>query len=303
MDKEEFTNIVSTLVTNGFQILNVERFSQDNLIINTYKFDKLGAKILYSLLFSKNTHESPSLNQLLTISKTLNSNPILISDFIKSKICVSFTYKKFYDFFGGIIYTGLILIPNLPEILDQLGHKTLPDGLTGRPEHLYEIYVVECLQFIMGSPARKYGQDRLFEKLPDGVVICKNNFLLLIDSKAYSKGFKFKADDIKRFASYVIDFNQRYSSYFGNVFSFLVISGHFVDSKESIENRSVELYKACNCNLTCITSKVLGNIVQMLSCKPEIRTSIIWKNVFSECIIETKLVEKEISSIIKHKLY
>src|SRR5262249_52968181 len=158
--------------------------------------------------------------------------------------CNTYTRDEFFGFFGGIINTGLILIPNLPQILDQLGHNKLPNGLTGDPDDLQELYVKECLQFIMESPTRRYGIDRCFESLPDGVVLSKEGFMLLFDSKSYSKGFSFEADDIKRFKSYVEDFRHRYSGLFGNILSFVVVTGEFKDSAGAIAGRSNELYRA-----------------------------------------------------------
>lgn len=303
METIKFGNIISTLITNGFHISKVERVPGNNQIINTYKIDKLGAKIRYSLLFTDNSETDTIITHLNKIAKRYNSLPIAIRDKIKSASCQCYTTNDFYKKLGGYVNTGLILIPNLSVVLDKLGHNKLPLGLTGQPEDLHEIYIAECLQFIMGSPTKRYGIDRLFESLPDGVVLGKDNYMILLDSKAYSKGFVFSADDIKRFASYISDFNQRYAQFFGAILSFIVVSGKFNDSIDSIENRSEELYKLSNCRLSCIKSKVLGEIVELIKTKPEKRLSINWKNIFTETIVEKKHVLKEIKRIEKDKIH
>lgn len=299
----EFRNIISTLITNGFHISKVERVSGDNQIINVYKFDRLGAEIRYSLLFSNNSGTETIIKYLNKIAKRYNSLPVIICDKIRSDVFQCYTKDEFYKTLGGYVNTGLILIPNLSVILNELGHNKLPLGLTGKPDDLHEIYISECLQFIMSSPTKRYGIDRLFESLPDGVVLGKDKYMILLDSKAYSKGFDFSADDIKRFASYISDFNQRYAQFFGSIFSFVVVSGKFNDSINSIENRSDELYKLSNCRLSCIESKVLGEIVELIKTKPEIRLSINWKNIYTETIVEKKLVLKEIKRIEKDKIH
>jgi len=299
----EFGNIISTLITNGFHISKVERVSGKSQIINAYKFDRLGAEIRYSLLFSDNSGNDTIINYLQKIAKSYNSLPIIICDKIKTTECKCYTKDEFYKTLGGYVNTGLILIPNLSVILNDLGHNKLPLGLAGEPDDLHEIYIAECLQFIMSSPTKRYGIDRLFESLPDGVVLGKDKYMILLDSKAYSNGFDFSSDDIKRFASYISDFNQRYSSFFGSIFSFVVVSGEFNDSIKSIENRSEELYKLSNCRISCIKSKVLGEIVELIKTRPEIRLSIDWKNIFTETIVETKHVQKEITRIVKDKIH
>jgi len=302
MTKEEISNFVSTFITNGFEIEQMERFPKGNIIFNILKLDKLGAVVKYSILFTKDKDESSLTDSLITFSKTFASKPLIISDNFVSVNCTTHIFQKFYDFFGGIINTGLILIPNLPDILEELGLNKLPAVLQGDAFDLHELYVKECFQFILQSPTRRYGKDRLFESIPDGIVICKNGMMILYDSKAYSKGFDFTADDIKRFASYVDEFNKRYSAVLGKVFTFTVITGKLNPTQKTIGNRSKELYKKCNCNLSCITSRELGNIVQLLQKEPDIRVSILWKNIFAELIIDAALVQKEITRIKKDNL-
>jgi hypothetical protein len=204
--------------------------------------------------------------------------------------------------FGGIINTGLVLIPRLSDILDSLGHNSVPSELSGKADDLHEMYVKECLQFVMESPTRRYGMDRSFESLPDAAVLCKDGFMLLVDSKAYSNGYSFSADDLKRYKSYVEDFRMRYSQFLGPVFSFVVVSGHFIDSNDSIQNRSDEFYKICQCKISCIESKEVGIITEFLRKSPAIRSAINWKNIFSELIISNKTIETEISRIKKDSI-
>lgn len=302
MTKEEIQNIVSTLITNGFEIDQMERFPKGNIIFNILKLDKLGAVVKYSILFTKDNIETSLTTSVITLSRAFESQPFIVSDNFVSSDCTTHTFQRFYDFFGGIVNTGLILIPNLPDILEELGLNKLPTVLQGDAFDLHELYVKECFQFILQSPTRRYGKDRIFESIPDGIVICKNGMMILYDSKAYSKGFDFTADDIKRFASYVEEFNNRYSAILGKVFTFTVITGKLNPTEKSIGNRSKELYRKCNCNLSCVTSRELGNIVQLLQKEPDIRVSILWKNIFSELIIDSTLVQKEIIRIKKDNL-
>jgi len=302
MTKEEISNIVSTFITNGFVVEQMERFSKSNIIFNIFKLDKLGAIVKYSILFTKDKTETSLTTSLLTLSNTFSSKPFIVSDNFVSTDCTTHTFQKFYDFFGGIVNTGLILIPNLPDILEELGLNKLPTVLQGEAFDLHELYVKECFQFILQSPTRRYGKERLFESIPDGIVICKNGMMILYDSKAYSKGFDFSADDIKRFASYVDEFNKRYSSILGTVFTFTVVTGKLNATEKVIAKRSKELYKKCNCNLSCITSRELGNIVQLLQKEPNIRASILWRNIFAELLIDTALIQKEIIRIKKDNL-
>lgn len=294
-------NIITTLIVNGFHIDKIDRISPSNFIINLNKHDKLGALVKYSILFSNDQYETPIIQTLFNYCKINNSYPIYVNDHYSVDKCDSYSEQKFFEIFGGIVQSGLLLSSNLPEIFSELGHNDLPEGFNGKAEDILELYVCESLQFLTEKPTRRYGIERLFQELPDGVVIGKD-YLLLIDSKAYSEGFKFSSDDIKRFASYVNDFNKRYEQFFGKVFSFVVVSSEFRDSIKSISSRSEDLYNQSGCKLSCIKSGQLGKIVQHLQQTPEFRNSIDWRKIFSKTIIELKHVRKELSRIQKDKI-
>lgn len=303
MITEDFSNIISTLVINGFHIHQVERISATASIFHTYKYDKLGAQIRYSILFSEDKSETAIMHSLEKSSKKFQSQSILVNDNWHAVKVKSYTIEKFFDFFGGIVNIGLILIPNLPQILDELGHNKLPIGLTGEPEDLLELYASECFQYIFESPTRRYGSDRLFEKLPDGIVLCKGRFMVLFDAKAHKDGFGFDSKTINSLKGYVEEFNKKYSSYFGIIFTVIVVSGHFNDSQNALEGRADELYKLCNCKISTVTGTELGDIVQLLKNNPDIRGSIDWKNVFANVIAGAKHVQQEIDKIHKDKLH
>ena len=76
----------------------------------------------------------------------------------------------------------------------------------------------------------------------------------------------------------------------------------FIDSAKSINGRSEELYKSSSCKLTCITSKVLGETVDLLKMQNGIRKSLQWKNILTETILEIKHVQKEVNRVLKDKL-
>lgn len=303
MIAEDFSNIISTLVINGFHIRQVERISITTSIFHVYKFDKLGAQFRYSILFSEDKYETAIMQSLEKSAETFKSHPIMVNDNWQTDKVKSYSKKKFFDFFGGIVNSGLILIPNIQDLLDQLGHNKLPSGLTGNPEDLLEVYATECLQYIFESPTRRYGSDRLFEKLPDGIILCKGGFIILFDAKAYKDGFGFDSKTINSLKGYVEEFTNKYSTYFGKVFTVIVVSGHFNDSKKALTGRSDELYKECYCKISTVTGKEMGNIVQLLKVNPDIRGSINWKNVFANVTVKIKHVQKEINKINKDKLY
>lgn len=301
MSSSEIRDIIISLLINGFHLDSIKRDVKDCLNVNAIKYDKLGAKIHYSFLFSKGSINKIVARSFLDNSKVNKYTPVFISDHEKTDKCISFNFSDFFEKVGGLINTGLILVENINEIINKLGYNELPDGLSGKPDDLLEIYFKEIMQFLLLSPAKRYGGDRRFESLPDGIIIGKD-LVIQFDTKAYTNGFDFKSDDIERFSKYVTAFNTSYSKILGSVYAFVVVSGKFNDSIDSIENRRKALYKKCQTNLSCLTCKDLGDILNIIKENPHHREIIDWRSIFSNTIITSDLVQNEIKNINKDKL-
>jgi hypothetical protein len=208
----------------------------------------------------------------------------------------------FLNKLGGIVNTGILLQDNLPKILDKLGKNQLPSGLKGEPDDLLEEYTKEALQFILNSPARRFGQDRRFESLPDGIVMDQNKLILQYDSKAYAKGYAVSSDDINRYAAYVDNFNNKYGSFFGRIHAFLVVTGKFKQSKKSLQNKSNALYAKCHTKIVFWEAKEMGEIVELFRNNAKLRSLITWNNIFSQLIINKSLIESELKKNSKDNL-
>jgi hypothetical protein len=298
----KLADFLITILINGFNLVSVKRISTDSTIINIKKKDKFGAIINYSILLSIKGSNHNLIDILNVSSKELNSTPIIVSNTLKSDKIDSYQLDEFRSIIGGFTNMGLILIPNLPDILDALGFNRLPTDLDGKADDLLEIYIKECLQYLLFSPARRYGQERLFESLPDGIIIGKDRMIIQYDTKACKDGFKFSADDIERFAKYVNDFNSVYESFLGKVYCFLVVSGKINDSIDSIQRRADVFYSRCQTQLCCIDCREFGNIIKMIRHNYKFRPLINWKKLFTNKYLSIRQVEEEIKSISKDNL-
>jgi len=295
--------VMSTLLINGFHIDKANRYSPTATLIYASKYDRLGANVKYGIMLVDDDKYTAVVDSLLLLSVSDRFTPILISDHFSCSECITYTREKFFSFFAGVVNTGLILIPSLPEIMDKLGHNVLPVDLKGEASDLHEMYVNECLQYVLDSPARRYGRERSFQSLPDNVILSKERFMVLVDCKSYKNGYAFDSDSIKRFAGYINDFNSRYAQYQGPIFCFLVVSGSFSDSEESVKSRSDELYKQANCRMSCLTSRDLAAMTLRLQKIPDIKGSLVWKNILIDLVISVKSLEAEVSRVEKDKLY
>jgi hypothetical protein len=210
--------------------------------------------------------------------------------------------SEFYNILGGEVRTDRILVPNLSNIMEELGHNRLPPSFSGKPDDLLEIYCEECLEFLLECPVRRYGQERRFEPLPDGLALGRNRFNLYFDAKAYGSEFHPTADDIRRFASYVKDFNLRYSSYVGPISLFLVISGSFSTDKNAITDKVSEFQAECATPMSFISASELAHLVSECAASTQSRGAINWRRVFASQMFDPKRFRHELSRIRKDSI-
>jgi hypothetical protein len=181
----------------------------------------------------------------------------------------------------------------------ELGHNRLPPSFVGKADDLLEAYCEECLEFLLECPVRRYGQERRFEPLPDGLALGRNRFNLYFDAKAYGQEFHPSADDIRRFASYVRDFNVRYSSYVGPISLFLVISGSFSSDKDAIGEKINEFQAECGTPMAFIRASELANLVSESAKSLLSRAAINWRRVFAAQRFDIKRFRDELQRIKK----
>lgn len=300
MKDGEIVKLLRTLLFNGYHLVNIKRIP-NAAILNIYRIDFLGAQINYSLLYCEQTPSKAIKSIFSKDAKFNKSHPLFLGDF-KIEGSESILLDVFLNKLGGAVNTGILLQENLSKILDELGKNRLPNGLKGEPDDLLEEYTKETLQFLLNSPARRFGQDRLFESLPDGIVIDQNKLIIQYDSKAYAKGYSVSSDDINRYASYVSNFNIKYGDFFGKIHSFLVVTGRFEQSESSLQKKSSALYAKCNTNIVYLEAKEMGEIVVFLRNNLRARSLVNWKNIFSQLIITKSLISSDLKKSSKDNL-
>ena len=294
--------IVNTLIGSGFQFLNVTS-KPAYLLLRVYRADEFGIPRRYVIAYSgDNTLQAPAIAGLRKVATNDSAPLVIIGTAEKSDPTIPvLTLDQFVGQMGGSVPSFLPLEPGYPTQLAALGINKKPPGLVGRADDLFEGYVHSGLQFLLQRKVIRYGQDRLFETLPDGLVLGRDSVQLLYDCKASKNGYPLSRDAIRQFADYVRTFHQRYESYIGRLHAFLVISGKF-QSDATLDIRSQELYSECQVPLVFMSAATLGEIVTLFANAPRYRSTIDWKVVFSATTIQTKVVKAQLGARKKDKI-
>jgi hypothetical protein len=291
----EIPEFVRTLFAVGFDVLSVTH--QPNFtLVDAVRNDEFGLAHRYAFAYAGDQSLSAAdRNALLKLPRRNGAQVVTISDTETAKELVVLSRSKFFGKVGGPVSSVLALEPNYSGRLIELGFNRLPPDLRGRPDDLFESHVHAGLQFLLCGRVIKYGQERRFEAVSDGVTIGKNSPLMLYDCKSSEHQYEFSKAASRQFADYVNDFHRRYEQSVGRLYAFLVVSSAFQEI-ETLRGRSDELYSACSIPMVCLTTETLADLVSLFSSNVAFRSIVDWKNVFRAPIVDVTLAREQLAA-------
>ena len=302
MTINEVPEFVRTLFASGFDVLSVTH--QPNFtLVDTLRTDEFGLAHGYTFAYAGSQPLSKAdKSALCKRSRTKNAPLVLVSDLeTVSADSVVLSRAQFFGKVGGPVSSILALEPSYSNRLIELGFNRLPPDLRGCPDDLFETYVHAGLQFLLSGRVIRYGQERRFEAISDGIVAGKNTPLMLYDCKAAENRYEFSLTTIRQFADYVNDFHRRYEQFVGRLFAFLVISSEFQDA-EVLRSRSDELYSACSIPMLCLTTRTLSELVALFSNHIAFRSIVDWKKILIAPMVEIRKAREQIDARLRDQI-
>jgi hypothetical protein len=288
----EVPTLMRSLLAAGFQVTSVER-KPNYLALHLVRADELGIGIKYVLAYAGDSPiSSADAEGLRKLAAREGAALVIISSGanIAAELVV-LTKAELFGKLGGVVSSILPFEPEYGTQLITLSQNILPVGLQGVPDDLFEAYVHAGLQFLLRGRVIRYGQDRRFEALPDGLILTSSAPLMLYDCKAADPKYEFSRTAIRQFADYVKQFHARYEAYVGRLYAFVALSCAFQDF-ETIRGRSNELYAECGVPIVCVTSTTLAAVVSLFTERPVFRSLVDWKSIFVPPIVELEMVRK-----------
>jgi len=296
----QISTLVRTLLSVGFRIKDTHH-KPSYLALSAARRDEFGVenRYLFACVAADRELSEDDVRSLRKLAKHEASALVAVGRVSTAQAGdVVMTTEELLGRLGGPVLALLPLEPEFPERLRILGHNALPTGISGKPDTLFEEYVHAGLQFILQDRVVRYGQERLFEALPDGLVAGHRSPLMLYDAKAAKEGYELNANSIRQFADYVRGFHGRYEAFTGRLFAFLLVSGHF-QIEDNLEERSAQLYADCMVPLRTSTADEMAKIIALLADRPSFRQVVDWKAIFSRTIITADAVKQNLDARLR----
>lgn len=287
---------IRTLTFGGFLLEGANR-NPGYALIYMERYDEFGARQKYCFAIFEHNPGEDEVAAVEIVANYKKATLVVISPSLYQSR-PSIEWERFINLFGGPIFSLSPLDTEFADHINLLGQNLLPNGLDGKADDLFEKYVRNALEFIFGCKVILYGQERRFEPRPDGIVWQNEKFTALYDTKAYSGGYKVTTDSIRQFSSYVSDFRKRYNHFF-KLNAFIVISGDFPHRKSTLDSRSRELQAEVGIPLVFLKSDTITQLIKLIAKVPSLRSSINWRKIFTNPVIEMDQVLEEIRLIQK----
>jgi len=299
----ELPNLMRTLLAAGFDVRNVDR-KPNYVALSLSRVGAFGIDVSYLLAFAgEGIVSEADVEALKKVSARDHSALVIVArnTNIPEEGCVVIQKSKLFAQMGGIVSS---VVPLEPEYGDQLGllaKNALPAGLVGEPDDLFEAYVYAGLQFLLRGRVLRYGQERRFEAVPDGLIIGSSAPLIMYDAKAAKDPYEITKQTIRQFADYIRQFHIRYEAFIGRLYAFLVVSSAFQD-ETLLAERSNELYSECSVPLVCLTATSLASMVDLFAHNLTFRSIVDWKSMLVPPMLDPARVKKIVEARQRDKV-
>ncbi len=294
-DSPELQTMVRTLVANGFDIRNVTPKARYE-IVSCARFDEFGGTVEYDFALSDQRLNSSDALAFRRHADRRKAIPVIVAPAGDPLEVPYLEWSQFLGRCGGAVKSWLPLDENFGAHLIELGHNRAVRGVLGRPDDLFEQYVHAGLQFILADQVIRYGQSRSGEVLPDGGGFGRKHPLFLYDAKAYKHGYPLSRASIRQFGDYIWRFHKKYEASVGRLAAFLVISGYFVDSPESLISYSQDLQADCGVPLAYLGAETMAKVTETLRERPAFRNALDWRSIFARVIVSTELFQSHLKA-------
>lgn len=210
------------------------------------------------------------------------------------------TWIEFLEIMGGAVPSWKALTDEYHDHLDKASRNEATAGLSGEPWWIFESLVADGLEFCFGRRVNRLGGHKRGKRVSDMVAPLPDFSAVVVDAKASGCGFDANAGALRPLAEYVEKQKQRQRGG-GEVIAALVVSSGFVQDEEGLADAAIEFLGQTRIPLCFITAENLWLMVKNLRDKPDIRSCISWRMLFSGGLIQPRRIESEIRAVTEER--
>ena len=204
-------------------------------------------------------------------------------------------WADFLDALGGAIPSWRALAPEYENNLLTTGSNSLPVGVTGEAWRLFEDLVADGFELVFGRKVRRMGARKRGQRVSDMITQIPDGAVLVVDAKATAGEFSASISELRPLIEYTRMQRLRQRGH-NEVFAAVVVAPALEQDVSGLSGISKQFLAETSVPVAFLQATLLGQMVRSLSQRPDLRTAVNWRSLFSGGPIDARDFHSELRS-------
>jgi hypothetical protein len=202
-------------------------------------------------------------------------------------------WADFLDALGGAVPSWRALAPEYENNLLTTGSNRLPVGVTGEAWRLFEDLVADGFELVFGRKVRRMGARKRGQRVSDMITQIPDGAVLVVDAKATAGAYGASISELRPLIEYTRMQRLRQRGH-NEVFAAVLVSPAFEQDAGGLSSISKQFLAETGAPVAFLQAKLLAQMVTSLSERPDLRTALHWRALFSGGLIDARDFQSEL---------
>ena len=185
------------------------------------------------------------------------------------------------------------LAPEYENNLLTTGSNRLPAGVTGEAWRLFEDLVADGFELVFGRKVRRMGARKRGQRVSDMITQIPDGAVLVVDAKATAGTFSASISELRALIEYTRMQRLRQRGH-NEVFAAVLVAPAFEQDAGGLNGISKQFLAETGVPIAFLPATLLGRMVTLLSQRPDLRTAVHWRSLFSGGLIDVRDFQSEL---------
>jgi len=185
------------------------------------------------------------------------------------------------------------LAPEYEDSLLTTGSNKLPVGVTGEAWRLFEDLVADGFELVFGRKVCRMGARKRGQRVSDMITQIPDGAVLVVDAKATAGAFSASISELRPLIEYTRMQRLRQRGH-NDVFAAVLVAPAFEQDAGGLSGVSKQFLAETVVPVAFLQAKQLGLMVKSFSQRPDLRSAVHWRSLFSGGLIEARDFQSEL---------
>ena len=279
-----------TLLLAGYAIENSRR-QPTHIEILCHKTSALASDVRYLLAITESESFSEhAVQELRRIAGREGRSLVLVG---ANATDLQLGWADFLDALGGAVPSWRALAPEYENNLLTTGNNKLPAGVTGEAWRLFEDLVADGFELVFGRKVRRMGARKRGQRVSDMITQVPDGAVLVVDAKASAGRYSASISELRPLIEYTRMQRLRQRGH-NEVFAAVLVAPTFEQDASGLLGISKQFLTETGVPVAFLQAELLGQMVTSLSQRPDLRTAVHWRALFSGGLIDARDFQSEL---------